>query len=111
MRYIKEYNQHSYWSKITSHQFYNDAIDNAIGFDSDEVRDLRKIVPGFTLKMDSSYCYNSTIYIRQNDLTVYVINKTVDEWFYLLDREFYRYYKCDQMDGLMECLKELQKNR
>ncbi len=36
---------------------------------------------------------------------VYSIHKHDDEWFILIDHTCFKYYKCDQIDGLIDCLK------
>ena len=45
----------------------------------------------------------------------YVVYKLDDEWFYVIVSDYrfdkfgiHRYYKCDQIDGLIDCLKMLK---
>ena len=34
----------------------------------------------------------------------FVIYKLQDEWFFVVDPNKRKFYKCDQLDGLIECL-------
>jgi len=39
------------------------------------------------------------------------VDKVIDEWYYLkltISEDDYHYYKCDQLDGLLDCLKMIK---
>lgn len=130
MRYLKEYNQHLGWTKITPHeyhQYYQDRLGD--NFTWKEYRYLLKMMSGLTLKGASTKYFDadfrlefgngylggndeSVIYVKRARYTFYEILKSEDEWFYLADMvkpdggEYRSYFRCDQFSGLIECLEE-----
>lgn len=73
-------------------------------------------IPIYIIGTESDKTYSSDIRIK--DKLIFIINKTIDEWFYLAwsyksdqNKKFREeYYKCDQIDGLVECIDKLLKN-
>lgn len=63
------------------------------------------------IEMEKCQWHSGNVFIKYwlNALKYGIIIKLKDEWFYLLvnDRVSYRYYKCDQFDGLLNLLKTL----
>lgn len=51
------------------------------------------------------FLYYSQSRYAGNDLR-FVIYKLPDEWFFIVDRNRYKFYNCDQFDGLVDCLKK-----
>ena len=130
MRYLKEYNQHLGWSKITSqqyHQYYQERLGDY--FNWKELQYLLKIISGLALKGENTKYFGvnfrlefghgylggndeSVIYIKRDHYVFYQIDKVDDEWFYLVDMakpdkgEHRSYFRCDQFSGLVSCLEE-----
>ncbi len=51
------------------------------------------------------FLYYSQSRYKGND-TKFVIYKLPDEWFFIVDQNRYKFYSCDQFDGLVDCLKK-----
>lgn len=130
MKYIREYNQHLGWTKITPPQ-YNQYYQERLGddFNWSERRQLLNLLSGvvmagaetkyfgapFRLEFGNGYLGGndeSVVYIKRAGYTFYEINKSEDEWFYLVDMvksdkgEYRSYFRCDQFSGLLNCLEE-----
>jgi hypothetical protein len=112
MKYLKEYNQHDLGFKMVDPSVrYSTAL---------EVEDFKNIeLDQISSELKSKYAidYNyseilgiNRVYIRNNNYTVCEITKIRDDWFILVDMTkspVYYYYKCDQIDGVLNCLKKI----
>lgn len=71
---------------------------------------LQGIYKVFDIKINDNrneikFLYYSQSRYAGNDLR-FVIYKLPDEWFFIVDRNRYKFYNCDQFDGLVDCLKK-----
>lgn len=59
-------------------------------------------------QVDISKISDFEFYIKDRyDSTILVIDKYTDEWFLVIDRKNSCFYCCDQISGLMDCLKKV----
>jgi hypothetical protein len=116
MKYLKLFEDSNKYYKQITHQECSKIVfdrDNTIEFSNNESQELdilmsdlkinyRKIVFNYD---DNDICYQ--VYTKSGfklvplDLVLY---KVIDEWYYI--SIFKLYYKCDQFDGLLLCLKD-----
>ena len=113
IKLFEEYNQYYYTEKDMD-EFYNLCNDKTLIFSNDEINYLREKVKGkFLLTRNyktGKYTYIS--FIKDGDSDRIFIYKLPDEWYIAeptvrFDDMEYKYYKCDQLEGLVKCLNEL----
>lgn len=90
------------------------AIENAKIFDKKEIRAIKDILDGYNVsKFETHLLTNIGFWMPYKDVKStkkYIsIDKFKDEWFLLTDYPFF--YECDQIDGLINCLKTLLPNK
>lgn len=121
MKYLKMFDTyHTLGSELYQRidmYVYGDYVSNIskhVRFDDNEKTQLTKI--GFKIKWDNRWYYATNFslgnYRSHSNIT---IKKDDDNWYYLYavnyDRtkfryeDMYLYFRCDQFDGLLECLK------
>jgi len=95
---------------------------NKLSFDSNEIKEIKKIFPNCKQVFDGFF--EGSIFIRytqpqhhsittptfENDIE---LEKMSDEWYYVRFQDSVnppsnRYYKCDQLNGLLECLDHIK---
>lgn len=87
-------------------------------FNDNEFQEIKKLVSNYDVYWIEDYrrydglpksvimCVEKLGYFAQPRHS-FSIEKRIDEWYYLLDDDNGYYYKCDQFDGLVECIKEV----
>ena len=111
MKYLKEYNEVELtWSAIMEEEF--EIIDNSnklLSFTGDEfisIKDKLKVRDISIMR-----CFDN-IDIESNLCHMKIFHDS-DEWYYIQNRNkceaAEQYYKCDQVHGLIDCLKHLDK--
>ena len=110
MRYIKEYNEEKYYERISKYQFDID-ITKSIEFSNSEISKIETYVNVKPKVGNHPPSTGNTIYYlysTERSIThiMYII-KTEDEWFYLDDCRTGLFYKCDQMEGLIQLLGDI----
>jgi hypothetical protein len=121
MRYIKEYSKYEPSYYEVSYEDYMDMFHRKkrVYFESAEVNMLLD----YLKSKDSKIIINQKAYIRfgfgtfSGDINHYKINlfRFEDEWFCLSIRgleevtHYYKYYKCDQISGVIDCLESIIK--
>lgn len=69
--------------------------------------ELGKLVRLFlTISVDTSYPY--LVHVDKLSLT---ITKTEDDWFFIYDKDNFKFYKCDTLEGVDEFYKEFYKSK
>lgn len=119
MKHLKLYEsdfQDTSWSKITSEENFN--FNKIVKFENSEWIKINNI---FSIEYLSD-TYQSSIYkvfdVRIDDKKIEIqlffysrsrfsIYKFPDEWFFVADTKSSCFYKCDQLDGLINCLKSI----
>lgn len=89
------------WESFTQKEIEdikNLVINKGYGF---EVRDLSHDYP----KLNDVYLAHLRIFYGKDPSDEIVITKIKDEWYYVSDERSEYDWKCDQFDGLMNCLK------
>ena len=91
------YTQKDYYTEMTHAEFY-DLIDNKmIDFNLRYINRLKTLSVKFEI-----FKHNDKNYIHYNELNII---ECEDEWF-VVDYFIKGFYKCDQIDGLIYCLKD-----
>ena len=103
MKYLKEYNHKKDYIEISEGEYisYKDDSKKLDMFSNTELKAIQTILPSAKL---NSFSKNIFLY---NIIDIYKDN---DEWYYIdicIHFNGY-YYKCDQFEGLMDCLNMLQ---
>lgn len=110
MKYIKYFeSESSYYKELSEQEFDNTINDTTITdrFYKDEIYSIEKAI-------ESSIAtnYPHAIYIVKG-LNYYYIYKLPDEWYCISSSspskgrlDTHKYYKCDQIEGLLKCIKE-----
>ena len=128
MKYLKTFNENigdSFYQRISDDEFW-DAMDNkvSVNVDKKEVDLVRKVINQISRNNDKYLKYQviqqtlqfmipeSIHIIRkrgyfQDKNEIFVIWKKDDEWYYIEGQLGDKFYKCDQLDGLIECVKFL----
>lgn len=125
MKYLKKFNEssESYYEEIYQDDpIINSDTNDEIEFTKNEVDDITSLYDNKTFSItprgwtERTVIFDGSIVheIRIMDkFNTYVIYKYDDEWYTLSTRyEFdnsWKYYKCDQFEGLLECLKDKTK--
>jgi len=121
MKYLKPFYEstNEFYQEITQGEYLSNAFtleespltDNDIWSLENAVDDLNsKKKKGWSdiyLRRDS----DSGCYLKYKYLKVLQISKFDDEWFYVINTRFMgkkEYYKCDQIEGLLKLLNELE---
>lgn len=82
-------------------------MNNIEHFTEEELDDLNEL---FSLGFEFSITGRDELISNSKNLKgMCVIFKTVDEWFYvdfIMHNDEERYYRCDQWDGLIQCIKD-----
>ena len=91
------YTQKDYYTEMTVNEFTIFIYDKQIDFNLRDINRLKILNDKF--KKDN-YIAN---YIYIDELLE--IYECENEWFMINDYKNYEYYKCDQIDGLIYCLK------
>lgn len=121
MKHIKlfEDTQKSFW-QISEEEFENTWDDNKfISFDEHDITDIQKLEPKAVLVPKPPF-KREKIIIRGEDID---IHKSDDEWFWVEvliaegddvyedEANKVDYYKCDQIDGLIDCLQHVNQEK
>lgn len=121
MKYIKEYNEHSYYQRLpymaTDDILFDeflDITDKALSFTPGEIMSIKRLIKRVVGNSNIPYIVSQKlrcdlggegydpVQIRtsfNNDDVVLCIYKAVDEWYYVITLGFDG-YKCDQLEGL-----------
>lgn len=124
MKYLKLYEDHGklYYGSLTKGGLYDFGyINNIINIDQSVVNSVKDLITelglGFTVSVPSTYLTRKK-YIRillpdsfssrENEIKIQQFD---DEWFNIDFSSspfslLYRYYRCDQVEGLLQCLKD-----
>lgn len=108
MRYLRIYEDFGddYYEEISKNEYYN-AYDETTDFTDDEISIISKfckkiefgvIVDGYNSTQDRMALY----YLTEVYISIY---RLVDEWFIVRKDE--KYYKADQIDGLIRLLNDI----
>jgi hypothetical protein len=109
MRYLKEYNNYVMWKRIDPQEYVDRMGHN---FYRSEIKSILSIFPkDFKFEFSEGFLGGvdeAEIYIKRGRYTYYRINKYEDEWFIFADLSTadYKFYKCDQLDGLLDCIQK-----
>lgn len=125
MKYLKKFNEssESYYEEIYQDDpIINSDTNDEIEFTKNEVDDIislyDKKIFSINLKgwTEGSVVFDGSIVHEigiKDKFNTYAIYKYDDEWYILLTRYVnnnnWTYYKCDQFEGLLECLKDKTK--
>ena len=115
MKYLKQF-ESSFYSEIEGTE-YRSMIDVCLVFSHSELNEIRNFCHRKSCHRKGVYKVENPkiIKISSPDTVIYV-RKSYDEWFYIscvsskygITEPTTRVnYKCDQMDGLIKCLKDL----
>ena len=119
IKLFEEYNQ--YYTEISEEEFFRTCGDThytddinvqknmTLVFSDDEINFLRVEIKGnFHLSNNIRYKsgrYTYVSFIKDSDSERVYIYKLPDEW-YMAEVDF-KYYKCDQLEGLVKCINDL----
>ena len=126
MKYLKEYSNYESYTKIDGDGIFNTMLLTCTGLFADKEYDvIRNIFPNLKVKNDYDWFEFDDDEIRLKLITIsnygkfnIAVFKEPDEWYYVKYIENHYdnldgknlYYKCDQLNGLKECL-EMLKNK
>ena len=117
MKWIKEHKEYHTYKEISRNEFvivYDDSFNKKIGYEkSNLIATIRElglpVVYRYALRL-------ARITLKSSILQTEII-ETNDEWFYVRSipmgdyndtgKDTTLFYKCDQLDGLIHCLKDL----
>ena len=90
------------------------ASDNWVDFTQKELDQIRSCIPNDIVKLYTTRIYDinrDIIFAIDVDDSFYIY-KLRDEWYYLQNsdniRMYRTYYRCDQFDGLLQCLSDIK---
>lgn len=98
IKLYEEYEQ--YYTKISYREYFGYTTE--IDFDESIINYLTNIYKDII-----NFTYKEAILILQNSVTPIYIYELPDEWFLVGnvgDNNHQKYYKCDQLEGLIKCL-------
>jgi len=109
MRYLKGFNEsfntEDYYYEISRIDYPTE--DDNEPFKEKEYLKIKKLLKGFTIKKQKNEIH---VVLKDLDLTLFILNKVQDEWFFLLEKNkkdtFCVCFKCDQLDGLLKCIED-----
>ena len=108
MKYLKEYNEiDNMYMLIDYNEFmWSTSLGKYIQFTNDEMYKITSIIPDIkaSYKLNTNIMMSCKLCDSNCDFLLY---KTEDEWYYIFYRKKGKkneYYKCDQIQGLQECL-------
>ena len=135
MKYLKLFENYNFYSKISEEDYYDNHIETSVNDDQDLYVTGHKIDKEY-IKILNKLIFKGNVFIDQvfyieKNIGYYrircFITQDSDEWFWvkitkthngstpmnsmiLFDETFnkFDYYKCDQFDGLIKCLKDNQ---
>ena len=90
-----------YYTEITYEEYYNFINNKCIDFN---LRDINRLLQLSTKFKVNKWLSKNVIDFNNNGNWLY-ISECDDEWF--LVHDYNKFYKCDQYDGLIYCLKDL----
>ena len=99
IKLFEEYNN-DYYHEISKEEY--DLYMNSEVFTDEEINSLKKLIFGIKLISGSLIKFKKSFYI----------DKLPDEWYILNDYNHNNnpiYYKCDQFEGLLKCIKDKAK--
>lgn len=105
MKYLKKFNENSYYEYCSEFDFDNKV---SIEFNQKNLEKIReKMRPEYSVFKLFKYI-NCILIVYNNHSSVdqFEIHECEDEWFYLVKLSYqnYTYYKCDQLEGLLKLL-------
>jgi len=112
MKYLKKFNESSNYELSSQHDkeiFYKKY--NSLDFNKNEINEIKAIMANFNFfEHNLTKCFLFTREIKNSsEKSEIYITKYEDYWFYLSYYKNYNsnaiVYKCDQLNGLIECLK------
>ena len=116
IKLFEEYNQ--YYTKVERHEFFDLVSlgegNRTLEFNADEINFLgEKLECYVDTRFNNKRKQDSHVYISVDKVSYWrgpldsVIMKLPDEW-YLVDffTPTHKYYKCDQIEGVVKCLNE-----
>lgn len=127
MKYLKLFENNNGFVELTEMEFRNIIIPNGIIYSNEEAEDIslpelqeiKNIAGDYDVDLTKSIKATKMckVYVRKKGSLsgtgiIYSITKLKDEWFFLevfvvgnlSDR---KYYKCDQISGLIDCIKKI----
>lgn len=122
MKYLRLFENHQLYDEISEFEF--DAMEgrHSIPFIEDEYRIICDMFKDWkrgsgdekVIFAYSAIVPNSIIEVENMGETMFAMWKFSDEWFYFEDNDIActrpyvrKYYKCDQFEGLINCLKNI----
>lgn len=123
MKYLKLFENHQLYNEISEYEFDDDMEGRpSIPFTKDEYQIICDIFKNWkhgskdqkVVFAYSAIVPNSIIEVGNMDETWFAIWKCSDSWFYFEDDDISwtppyvrRYYKCDEFEGLVNCIKNV----
>jgi hypothetical protein len=106
MKYLKEYNQ---WYRDSSPE--ETIHKKHVDFTQEEYDKLLWLFSDIGMYIEFDYWVESIIYVKNEDRDgkdLYRIFKVEDDWYYLVGYfgGEISYYRCDEFQGLLECIKD-----
>ena len=115
IKLFEHYNE--YYTEISSNIYYK-KFDDRLILNENEINEINNFFDSWT-KYNYIKYIEYTIWI-QSDYKEICLYKISDEWYYIrfyfseyeaytdkIKSEIYKYYKCDQLEGLIKCLEKL----
>ena len=125
MKHTNLLNSHTYYKRITSDQFNDDtkrlynsngSVINRDNITDDEIQSIKKLLPNCKYELISHHIIDKSVLVITNDGIYINLVKSIDEWYYIYIKtdvinKYFRNktwrFKCDQLDGLLECISSL----
>lgn len=109
MKYIKLFENITYYP-ISEEEFDN--MGTSEPFTDNEYQVISDLLNTIFTDIEISYVISavvpkSIIQTRMYFDEVFAIWKFTDEWYFVADSNMRHYYKCDQFDGLINCIKNI----
>lgn len=118
MKHLKSiFEENKLFWEVTEDE-YEDNLRYSNKLTQGEINNLDKVLTQEELSYEIRENDNRKFYINYNSVNISIhisdsllddisLYKLEDDWFYVMDAAFY--YKCDQWDGLLECIKYIIK--
>ncbi len=109
MKYLK-YFESEYYEELTDDKMATINFSEVQGFDKNEFTLIESLcrkyncISGYSKSSEES---KIEIDVYMNSIIIAVIYKFQDEWYFVQDYDDYKYYTCDQIGGLLECLLDI----